>query len=800
LSSTEDRVTGFGERLRADRVAAGLTQEELAERAGLSSRAIGDLERGVTRRPRRDTVRSIARAFGQAPESRPSGRLGVPAQLPASISHFLGRAAELAKLTQLTSAGTRSSAVTIAVITGMPGVGKTALAVRWAHDVAAQFPGGQFYVNLRGYGEGQPMTPGDALAGFLRALGTEERLIPAGMTERAALYRSLIAGQRVLVLADNASQANQVRPLFPGAPGSMVVVTSRDSLAGLVALDGATRLNLDLLSLPDATRLLRILIGQRAEADPQAAKDLAVHCARLPLALRVAAEFVVARETEPLQALVTDLAESYQRQDLTDASSDPPGAMRAAFSWSMQHLDHATARFFRLLSLHPGSDLELHAVAALAGVTVQDAEGKLAVLSRAHLIYRSGIHHGGIHHGGIHRGGVGRYGMHDLLRAFAAEQVQAYETPVARRDAQARLFDYYLGMTARAIDTRFAVARRPTAISLDVWDSAARQVDDPTRAQAWLDEQRETLIKVIGYCADHGWPEQSLQLASALFRYLESGGYYSDIVSVYGNAARTAERCGDRSAQAEALNNLSVVDLRQGRYREASARLDRALALYLQAGNLTGQAYAMGNLGIVEFEVGNYARAAGRQERALKLYRQLENRPGTARTLINLGLVYLRQDCLDQATSLFRQGLEFTRQHGIRRTEAQALSNLGLACSRQGRYQEAITQLEEALVLLRQQDDAAAHAETLNNLGEALQAIGQAERARAQHEAALTMAAQIGYKSELARSHDDLGRAFQACSRPGDARRHWEKAARLYAELGAPQEAQVRACLPDPVS
>jgi tetratricopeptide (TPR) repeat protein len=485
------------------------------------------------------------------------------------------------------------------------------------------------------------------------------------------------------------------------------------------------------------------------------------------------------------QGASAHLAENYGRQDLTGASGDPSAAMRPALTRSMQHLDHATARFFRLLSLHPGSELEPQAVAALAGLTLQDAEGKLAVLSRAHLIDPTG---------------PGRYRMPDLVRAFAAEQVQAHEPPDARRDAQARLFDYYLGLTARAVDTLFTATRRPTAFSVMLSDSAAAQVAEPDQAQAWLDEQRETLITIIDYCADHGWPEQSVQLALALFRYLESGGHYSDIVSVSGNAARTAQLSGDRSAQAEALNNLSAVDLRHGRFREAAAGLEQALALYLQAGNLTGQAYVLGNLGIVEFEVGNYAQAAGRQERALKLYRQLGNQAGAARTIVNLGLVYLRQDSLDQAISLFREGLELSRQHGMHRAEANALSNLGLACGRQGRPQEAITHLEQALVMIRQLDDPASQAETLNNLGEALQGIGEAERARAQHETALKLAADIGFTSELARSHDYLGRVFHACSRPGDARRHWEQAASLYAELGAPQEAEVRARLQDLVS
>ena len=304
----------------------------------------------------------------------------VPAQLPADVAAFTGRDGGAGGCSDSAAVGrrrwrerrgrvarpvVRRAAVPIAVLAGTAGVGKTALAVRWARRAAAAFPDGQLYVNLRGYDPGAPVAPGDALAGFLRALGLAGEDIPAGEDERAAAYRSLLDGRRMLVVLDNAASVEQARPLLPGSPSCLVVVTSRDSLAGLVARHGARRLALDMLPAADAIGLLRTLIGDRVDAEPDAAAELAAQCARLPLALRVAAELAAASPDSRLAELAGELAGERRRLDLLDAGGDERTAVRGVFSWSYRHLPAAAARAFRLIGLHPGPDLDAYAVAAL---------------------------------------------------------------------------------------------------------------------------------------------------------------------------------------------------------------------------------------------------------------------------------------------------------------------------------------------------------------------------------------------------------------------------------------------------
>ena len=303
----------------------------------------------------------------------------VPRQLPAAVPHFTGRDADLAVLNGLLGAARAGrAAVVIAAVDGAPGVGKTALAVQWAHQVADRFPDGQLYVNLRGYDPGVPVTAGDALAGFLRTLGVLGSQIPDATEDRARLFRSRLAGRRVLVLLDNARDGDQVRPLLPGDAGCLAVVTSRDALAGLVATDGARRLDLDVLPVADAVALLRSLIGDRPGADPEAAAALAGLCARLPLALRIAAEMAVARPSLPLADLAAELAAD--RLGFLDAGEDR-AEVRAVFSWSLRQLPGEVARGFALLGLHPGQDVDVPAAAALTGTTVTQARKLLGLLA-----------------------------------------------------------------------------------------------------------------------------------------------------------------------------------------------------------------------------------------------------------------------------------------------------------------------------------------------------------------------------------------------------------------------------------
>jgi DNA-binding SARP family transcriptional activator len=355
--------------------------------------------------------------------------LPVPRELPADVDGFTGRTSELHMLDVLlahggeaqigeagaiiTDAGRSAATIPVVAVSGPAGVGKTALAVRWARRAAGRFPDGQLYLNLRGYDRREPLTPEDALAWLLRALGLPGPDIPAEPEERAARYRSLLADRRILLLLDNARDVDQVWPLMPGTSSCAVIVTSRDALAGLVARDGVRRLNLALLPEADAVSLLRALVGARVDDDPQAAAVLARRCSRLPLALRIVAERGSAQPERPLADLAEEMDDAQRRLDVLDGGGDERSAIRTVFSWSYLRLDAAAARTFRLLSLHPAADFDSSVAAALTGSSRQHAARLLDELARAHLIYPARS---------------GRYGIQDLLRDYGKELAASCQT------------------------------------------------------------------------------------------------------------------------------------------------------------------------------------------------------------------------------------------------------------------------------------------------------------------------------------------------------------------------------------
>jgi DNA-binding SARP family transcriptional activator/tetratricopeptide (TPR) repeat protein len=694
----------------------------------------------------------------------------VPAQLPADVAAFTGRTAELAELDlQLAAAGGRPSAVVVSVVSGTAGVGKTGLAVRWARRVMGSFPDGQLYVNLRGYDPGQPAEPGEALAGFLRALGMAGRDIPPGTEERAAAYRSQLDGRRVLVILDNAASAEQVRPLLPGSPACLVVVTSRDSLAGLVARHGARRLDLDMLPLPDAVGLLRTLIGDRVDAEPAAAAALAGQCARLPLALRVAAELAAASPGTPLAALTGELASEQRRLDLLDAGGDERTAVRGVFSWSYRHLPPAAARAFRLAGLHPGPDLDAYALAALAPAaddrSAAAAADLLTLLARAHLIRPAS---------------AGRYSMHDLLRAYA-RQLAAGSGDEAGGATLTRLFDYYLATAATAMDV-LVPAERHYRPSVPAAGTPVPAVTSTARARAWLDAERATLVAIAG-CP--GSPGYAVRLAAVLFRYLETGGHYADAVTVHTRARQAARLAGDRAAEATALTNLGIICWRQGRYQQAAGYHEQALASSAAIGDRAGEAIAVANLGAVYERQGLYDQAAESHRRALGLFREAGDRSGEARALANLGSVAGRQGRHEQAVGWYQRALALFRELGDRTGEASALPDVGLAYQRQGRYDEAAACYRRALRLFGETGDRIGEAEARNGVAEVLLATGQPEQARDEAAAALLLAGQIGDLYEQARAHTGLSAALHATGERGLAGRHRQRARELAAELGA---------------
>jgi DNA-binding SARP family transcriptional activator len=760
----------------------------------------------------------------------------VPRELPADVPAFTGRTSELAELDGLlamrdNAAGAaaddggpartrplteaRAAAMLISAVAGTGGVGKTALAVRWAHRVAGLFPDGQLYVNLRGYDPDQPMPAAEALARFLRALGVPGQDIPPEEAERAARYRSLLAGKRMLVVLDNAGSVEQVRSLLPGAAACVVVVTSRDALAGLVARDGARRIDLDLLPSADAVGLLRELIGDRVDADHTAAIALAAQCARLPLALRVAAELAVALPGASLAGLAGELADQQRRLDLLDADGDPRTAVRAVFSWSYRHLDAATARMFRLAGLHPGPDLDPYAAAALAGTTVPQASHLLDLLDRAHLIQRAG---------------PDRYGLHDLLRAYARELAATQDGQEEQQQALTRLFDHYLHTAAAAMDTLFPTEqyRRPR---IPAPASPVPPTGDATMALGWLDGERASLV-TTARMAEAGWPGHATRLAATLHRYLDEGGHYPEAITVHTCARRAARHAGDHAGEATALASLAAFEGRQGRYEQATDHLQQALILYRQTADQAGEARALGNLGGVELWHGRLQQAAGHYQQALVLFRATGDRTGEAIALGNLGHLDTAQGRYDRAADHLQQAVALCRETGYQTGEAQALGNLGNVHARQGRYSEAADHHQQALALfratgnrtgeaqaladmgglfLRQEhhEQAASHFEqararcrdmgnrvgevdALNGLGDVALSLGQPGRARSRYAAALGLASQSGIKSLEALAHRGLGAAYHADGDPGQARHHWQAALSLYTELDAPEADQVR--------
>ncbi|MFI1990536.1 BTAD domain-containing putative transcriptional regulator [Actinoplanes sp. NPDC020271] len=709
----------------------------------------------------------------------PAAVAPIPAQLPADVRAFTGRTGELAALDGLlVSPGGDEPPLTVALLAGTAGVGKSALAVRWAHRVRDAFPDGQLYVNLRGYDAEQPVTVADALAGFLTALGVRGPEIPPGTDERAGRFRSELTGRRMLVLLDNASSVEQVRPLLPGTGSCLVLITSRESLPGMVAVHGAERVNLDLLPQPDALALLRKLIGVRVDQEPAAAEALAAACARLPLALRIAAELAADRGDVPLADLVDELGDHQVRLDLLDAGGDPRAEVRAVFSWSYRNLPDAAARLFRLFGLHPGEDAHLDAVAALAGAEPGEARRMLGVLVRASL---------------VQAGRGGRYGMHDLLRAYAAELAGEHDAEAERRAALTRLFDHYL---------------------------AGASSDD---ARAWIEAERPNLAVMCVYGTAHGWFQHTIALAETLFGYLDAGGPAAEAATVTASAVTAARAVGDRAAQARALSHLGRLHRRQGRPGEAVTAYRQALGLYEELGDRVAEAQVLRNLGSVDWLLGDYRRAGDRYHQAWELHRRLGDQAGQADALVRLGLIDARLgdperaagrfECalelyvtlgdtfseayvmsllarlphqpvpLGRAAAHLERSLDTVRRTGDRTAEAYVLTDLAAIRAGQDRLGEATEHLRRALVLLRRIGDRASEAAALNDLGQVLQGVGETGEARLQHEHALRLSGEIGDRFEAARAHDGLAATSPD---PGEAGTHRDRGRDIRSDLEVP--------------
>jgi len=662
----------------------------------------------------------------------------MPAQLPLDVYGFTGRTGELARLDAiLANAGRQPTAVVISAIAGTAGVGKTALAVHWAHRVADRFPDGQLYVNLRGFDpSGSVVAPAEALRGFLDALEVPSHRVPSTIEAQATLYRSLLTGRRMLVVLDNARDAEQVRPLLPGSATCLVLVTSRNQLTSLVAAEGAQPLPLDLLTRDEARQLLVRRLGEaRLAAEPAAVDEVIDACAGLPLALTIVAARAVTNPKRPLGSLARELHEARNRLDVLDAG-DPTADVRSVFSWSYRMLSPGPARLFRLLSVHPGPDIGVEAAASLAGLTTDAVRPVLTALVAAHLLTEHV---------------TGRYANHDLLRVYSAELAERTDSEEDRRDALRRALDHYL-RTAHAAALLVDPQREPILSDQPVPGVTPDPLADRAEALAWFAATHATLLAAIRSAAAAGFDTHTWQLAWTVTDHLQRQGHWNDQLAVHSAALDAAVRLHDWSAQSRAHRHLARAYTLLARYDDAQIH----------------------------------------HRSALDLSRELGDHNGQAQTHMNLSALYTRQGLHRKALGHSQQALELFRAAGRVGGQARSLNMVGWNLVNLGDFEEAVTSCQQALVLLSEIDDRYGEAVTWDTLGYAYSHLGDHRQAIACYQRFYELFPDFDDHYDKAHALVRLGDSHLALGETGPARDVWRRALAIFEELDHPDADGVR--------
>ncbi|MFD7713936.1 BTAD domain-containing putative transcriptional regulator [Streptomyces sp. NPDC059786] len=660
--------------------------------------------------------------------------LPIPAQLPAKLPVFVGRAAELAEVARLPSDGT----VVVSAIAGMAGVGKTTFAVHWARQVADRFPDGQLYLNLRGFDPaGLPVSPEHALRTLLESLSTDVRGLPQDVDALVGLYRTQLAGKRVLVLLDNARDAAQVRPLLPAAPGCLAIVTSRNRLAGLVAVDGAHPLNLDVLSVPEARELLARRLGPaRVQAEPDAVAEIIARCAQLPLALAVTAARAAIRSAFPLSAIAAELSDSADRLDAFH-DGDTAADVRAVFSWSYHALTPDAARLFRLLALHPGPDITLPAAASLAGLTLPHTRQLLSELIQGHLVDEPV---------------PGRYASHDLLRAYATGLVDVTDPVQETQAARHRMLDHYLHTAHEAFALTTSRALIPLATRAE-GVSAEGFAGNTAKATAWFGAELPVMLAVVEQAAAHRFDVHTWQLTWAMGHDLHWRGLWREQEAVHHTAMEAARRLGDPAAQAHVHYGLTLATGNTGRIAEAHAHAEKAVELFTASGDMEAcaEAYLM------------------------------------------VAWVGERRSDPEAALRASRRFLELLRAADARRTDrrrsrmamATALNAVGWSHTLLGQHQQALDHCRQALTLQQELGDDINAAHTWDSIGHAHHHLGQYEQAVTAYRNALTLYQQSGgVPWMMAGSLKRLGDTSLTAGHLDDARAAWKEGLDILEGIG----------------
>ena len=747
---------------RSGRSAEALQAYQDARRALLGELGIepGPELRGWQQRILAGQAGPVPAAPGPQPPPKPSQRppggtaaAQPPRTLPAAVPHFAGRAAELKQLTGLLDRHRAGGTMLAAVIHGTAGVGKTTLAVRWAHQVAGRFPDGQLYVNLRGFDPaGPPVPPSQAIQGFLEALSVSAGRLPGSLDAQAGLYRSLLAGQRMLILIDNARDASQVRPLLPGSAGCLVLVTSRERLTGLIAAEAAVPVTLDVLTVPEARAMLRSRLGAaRVLREPAAVDRLIEVTAGLPLGLSVAAARAAQRPSSSLAALAAELEDVQGRLDALDAG-DGVTSVRAALSWSYQQLSEPAARMFRLLSLHPGPDVGAAAAASLAGLGPAPADRALDELSCTHLVAEST---------------PGRFTFHDLLRAYAAELAAEQDSAAERHAATRRMLDYYLRSAYAAMWQVYPGTR--DLLEFPAPPPGVRP-EQPASAQAglaWLSTEYQVLLAVVSQAAEAGFDQYAQDLPDVLATFLDRRGHVADSAALHQLSLAAAERREDRPAQARAHRFLGRSLIRLGAYQDGYTHLGQAMELFTAEGDRLGQARSHLALAMALQQQGQ-ADALAHAEQALPLFRSVGHRAGQAVAVTTVGVMHAELGDYRQALAYCAQGLDLNRELGNQDGLAESWANLGEAHLGLGDTGTAIASYQEALRLAGELGHAYYQGWVLTRLGEAQHEAGDVPAARQAWQQALAILDELGHP-EAAQVRARLSQGSAPAERTGES-------------------------------
>ena len=833
----ERTVGGFGKLLRRLRTEAGLTQEELAETATLSPRSVSDLERGVNATARKETARLLADALGLAGPQRAQfeatargrdlvaaggdlagtpeplgGSAAATRMLPRDISGFTGRTSELARLTAtLADAASLGGVVGIHAIGGMAGIGKTTLAVHAAHQLAGQFPDGQIFLPLHAHTPGQqPVDPADALASLLLAAGISAQAIPPGLEPRAGRWRDHLAGKKVLLVLDDATGHEQVRPLLPGTAGSLVLITSRRRLT---ALEDAAVISLDTLPPEEAADLMTRL-ADRPDIEPgdDGIAEITRLCGYLPLAIGMLARQLHHHPAWTAASLAAELAAARDRLELIHAENL---SVAAALNLSYQDLTSGQRQLFRRLGLHPGPDIDTHAAAALNGTSLLTARRHLQALYDQHLISEPT---------------PSRYRLHDLIKEHA-QTLAATNDPAINETAISRLLDYYLNTALAASRHTPSANWSPAAASLPPArpPECAPPVGTDKQAVAWLEAERANLHAAASYAAASGPLQPAMLIPAAMTSFLHVRGHWDQAIALHQTALAAAQQAEDRAeqgralnrlastqiflandftaadatlrqslalhddlddqgGQADALNGLGTVHWLTGDYPAAITCHQQALELFRDIGNLCGQAQALNGLGAIRCMTGDYQAATTSHQQALRLFHDIGHHHGQSEALTHLGAVQRLTGDYAAAAASFRLAQTLNHDLGDRYKDAWMRSELGVLNRLTGDYPAAATHDQQALERWRSLSERSNQARTLNELGLVQQLTGDYPAAEASHQQALRLFHELGQRHEQAGVLNSLGELLSRCAASKQARDFYTQALTIAREVGAPLE------------